>query len=208
MNQTLQFTLTYDDFVEFQRAYKAVKKSYPQQSKSRKNRRREFIFWGVVLIFGIMIFISLPTSSPPPGLAATPTTPNNLISDLLTFAPWIIIFIVVWIYFYYTSRSGGLKKAWSQNIDLSQPQTVTVTTESITFASTLSNTQNRWLAFKHFHESPQHFYFFLSPTRAHILPKRAFPDPASLDAFRQLATSQILRPTGGFPVLPPTPPTS
>jgi hypothetical protein len=65
----------------------------------------------------------------------------------------------------------------------------------------LSRYQYSWLAFLRNRETPNLFLLYIAKSRFYMIPKRAFPDGAAVEAFRQLIRLRITERPPAFPVV-------
>ena len=81
------------------------------------------------------------------------------------------------------------------------PQTWEVTEQSVMFETAFGVSRYGWHAFTRVAETPNLFLLYHGGTPM-LVPKRAFPDPDQLAAFRLLLQATLVRPAArGFPVV-------
>ena len=95
------------------------------------------------------------------------------------------------------------RRAWEANSShLRQPTTAEITPDYLRISTPIMKMEHTWPGLHRFVEGPNVFLIYVAPASAHVIPKRAFANPAEIDAFRQFVRSLIVETTGGFPVLP------
>jgi len=100
----------------------------------------------------------------------------------------LLVFIVTFSVFFreiqnrlLPSENGIVLGHHDYRIDESGIHESTAHTESLT----------HWPAVRSLKETNAHFFIMLDTCVAHIVPKRSFPDPAEMDAFRHLVTGNL-----------------
>ncbi len=202
MNTTLHYTLSFDDFVEFQKVHRKLARRTGAARWSRRIMLGGILFLTVFLLIFVLFRDERPASSLPPRAPATAPGASPVAERWVSVVPWILIFVVLWYFFFRTMR-GQVRHAWKANAnDLQQPGTIEITPDYLRVCTPDTTTEHKWRGLRRLTEGPTIFAIYTSATTAHIIPKRAFASPADVDAFRLLAQSLIIEPTGGFPVLP------
>lgn len=112
--------------------------------------------------------------------------------------PWILIFLLVWLFVFRVLRGSAVKK---DHPLLGRLWTLEADSNCFTLNDNVSRAERKWAAFQKCVENKDFFLLFTAPKLAVIVPKRIF-DPASLNEFRNLAQTNIHPKTGGFPVIP------
>ncbi len=85
--------------------------------------------------------------------------------------------------FFHRRRLRGL---WKDESSLFRSNTASIDEEGIMFQEPFSQTHYPWSTFRQVKESKQSFLLFVSKRHFYIIPKRAFPDLAQLNNFRDL----------------------
>jgi len=67
----------------------------------------------------------------------------------------------------------------------------TFSDEGIRIESRLANAEVKWLAFRQVRESRNYFLLYIAMGLANVLPKRFFPDQASVQEFRSLVRAHV-----------------
>ncbi|HVS72190.1 MAG TPA: YcxB family protein [Phycisphaerae bacterium] len=203
MDIRLQFTLTPDDYCDFQFAYMKHRRSLTPRN-ARGMRSPRLIFWGaLVLIMVIFIcFMVLVTPPSAPGAAAAPAPPpippGQAILEMLPFPVFFIMVagLVIWV-----GRSKFLYRRFApQVLRVGEPKTAEITDGQLTVQEPGATSVFQWNYFMRFIETRSSFLLFTIPRGAHILPKRAFTSPAELNEFRAFAQAHVGNVPIGFPV--------
>jgi hypothetical protein len=162
----------------------------------------------LVLIVATAVVIFLANSRPPNGKSPT-APPSSSISVTLVvaaIAPWVFIFGFVWFFVLRQFRPRSLMNAKDF---LEKRQGMFADGRCMTWIEPAIRIEYQWEAFHAFDETPGLFLLYTTdPRRAevlrfHVVPKRAFPEPTSLDDFRRLLIDHVHPHDGAFPVLPP-----
>jgi len=202
LNTILHFTLTYEDFAEFQKIHGQLEK----KRSTSLTISRGMLGWLLVLAVLVLLFVIFNHEeqlAPPTGPRVPTTGPARslLLTWLINLVPWGLIALVVWFFFIRKFR-GAARQSWDANVsELTQPRTAEITPDYIRFSMPTTIIEQKWTGFRRLAEGPTIFAVYTGPTAAHIIPKRAFASPNDIAAFRGLAQSLILEATGGFPVL-------
>jgi ABC-type multidrug transport system fused ATPase/permease subunit len=205
MNMRLQFTITPDDYCEFQRAYMKHRRSLTPRSH-RGLGSPLLIQWMVVLVLVVCIFVTIfwlsPESPPVPAPAAPPTS-LPLSEMLLALLTYLILFILIWGAYFWRRRSRLLfRRMAALDMRINEERTAEITDAQLTIRETDAYSEMQWMHFIRCIETPSTFLLFVVPRMAHILPKRAFGSDDAIREFRAFAQAHIGNQPIGFPVLP------
>lgn len=201
MDIQLQFTLTADDYCEFQRGYMRNRKSMTPRSQ-RGFRSPQMILWIplTVLLIGYWIATDLLA---PPAAAVPPGPPPTLAEALFAFLPYAVMFLLLFGFILWTQRSRYFYRRLAlQSMRVGEPRTAEITDARIVIRDAGSTCAFQWNYFIRCVETKGDFLLFTVPRAAQILPKRAFPSPALLEEFRRFAQAHIGNQPIGFPVQP------
>ena len=125
---------------------------------------------------------------------------------LIPLIPWAFL-VAIMLLAAAVQQLRGFYKLWEAQSPLRRPHQVEFYDYGVIVSNAYVRTTSQWQAFEGFRETPNLFVLYTSPLAFLIVPKRAFPDAAQIDAFRGLALNRVgkgsfLPQHGGFPVLP------
>ena len=197
----MELTVTFQyTFEEFQEAAHAIR--HPQA-----NRRKvaEGIFaWVLFLGLAVMLYFLLRDSSPSPGQPSRPAAAEPLIGMLPVVGPAAIGLCYVWLGVIGKRREpdAGLRRTWNSQPAFHRPKTLRISEDGTSVSDAVCSSSNAWAGYVHFQETPNLFLLYSTQSTAEFIPKRIFPTPADLEAFRSTAQSRIRPRESAFPVLP------
>ena len=195
MNLRLDVQYTYAEYVEAQRAHRKA-----EQKGLGRGMWGWAIFVGLTVMLILVLRSLLSAGLPPTTAPATDDgSPAALLGDVL---PWLVIFIVIWVVGYRYLR-GQMKRMWDGSPHLQQPRVLTISDERFTDATALTSHAYQWAAFVQYRETANLFVLYPGPFMIEMVPKRAFPGPADVDAFRAFLQGAINPQQPAFAVLPP-----
>ncbi len=204
MDIRLQFSITPDDYYEFQMAWMKHQRSLTPASQRGWHSPYtvvRLVLMGVVMVMLIVVCISGISEAPAP--AAAPPPPEPLSHVLLNILPYVLLFGLVLGVFLWMRRSRFFyRRLAPQGARVNQPKTVEITDRQITIREVGCVSMMDWTYFIRFIETPTQFLLFQTPRLATILPKRAFMQE-QLAEFRTFAQAHVGNQPVGFPVQPP-----
>lgn len=167
----IEYQLTFEEYKEGSRA------------QYRGTRRIMFCLIGFAVLVNALAFAPrlLYCSTCPIAQAATP---------LQEYAPWIAIFLAIWLITFSTMRSGASGE-WQRRPALRLPKAVEFLPDRVYVVDSVTRTEYLWAAIGQVLETPNTFAFMIDHTTAFIVPKRAFGPAENLGAFRSLLLSVI-----------------
>ena len=192
----LEFTYVPEDLDEWAKAPK------PQPAgRSGRNRLRVFVLTTLIVLavpLAQLLPLALPRNR---GTARPPPPPPDAWRDtLLSFLPWVIIFLFIWFIIYRQMRRQG-RTVWEQNPDLPHPHVVTVGDEFVEVEGPKVATRFRWSAFDAWSETANLLLLRHAAGGAYtLIPKRAATAEQQA-ALRATFAARVVPPTGGFPVV-------
>ena len=137
-----------------------------EQRKHKPPFSRAMLGWILVLSLMILAFLWLRQSHASTEAATTVSARRSgggVVDVYLSFLPYFLIIVVIWLFFAYRSRKVyGLDK----------PFTATFTAEGVTWESTGSRVENKWIVFKGFSENATVFVLHLDEPFFQAIPKR------------------------------------
>lgn len=104
---------------------------------------------------------------------------------------------ILWVYIFpkrmEKNISRKLSKALSQerNAKLLGKHSLAVTEEGISDIGTGGETNVKWNSIRNFIDSEEHFFIFISDTKAFIIPKRAFNTNEAIDIFSDAISKKV-----------------
>lgn len=189
----------------------AIAGSVPSAER-RALRRLMLIIMAMLLLLNV---INTALTGPTPGRAtrraqiATATAPAADDGSFMTLLPWLVIFLAIWLFFFRFLR-GAIQRNWDAQPHLRRPATMELTPHGLRFDNGVAVLDYRWECFLKWREGDTLFLLYPSDIGFLTVPKRAMPDAATVDAFRQLLWQHV-RPVDaaplGFPIpsAPPSP---
>jgi YcxB-like protein len=192
MNIQLQFALTEDDYVEFQRAFTKHRRSLmPRKGPGRAVTT--LIGWLIIIVIALFVYA--------------------LLSFIATRGAWwlplaslYVAAAAAWGLILFSRRSSWLYRRLAANsTKLGTLKTAEITDAGITIRLAHACSVMQWPHFIRCIETTNTFLLFEMPRLAHILPKRAFPSLEAMQEFRAFAQAHIGNQPIGFPVQPPAP---
>lgn len=166
---TIEFNITEDDFVDFQRQFARLRPWYTKLVPR---------FAEVMIVILLLLLL----------LAFTEGT-NVGLQTLNTLGPLVLLLAVIVAYFRFFSRyQSRLLCRKSQN--LLGAMILDASNESFSVVSTRGRTQDDWTSFRKFSETDRLFMLFMDPPLCTVIPKRAFT-PDQLEEFRTLLREKI-----------------
>ncbi len=201
MKIELRYSLSADDFYEFQMAYSRHHRSLTPAGQ-RGLRSPMTVFW-VMLIGFLVVFVvasNLFTAAPAPPPPGAPTAPT-LRDALLGFLPYVLVFVFIFGFMMWLRRSRYLyRRLAPQALRLGDERMAEITDLQITLRDPTSTMVASWPHFMRVIETRNTFLLFTVPRAAQIIPKRAFASEAAVSEFRQFALAHIGNQPVGFPV--------
>src|SRR5262249_29468642 len=114
---------------------------------------------------------------------------------LSMFAVYAGIFVLAFLLTRYVFLPWQGRKIFAQTKALQRPYHWTWNNEQLSLSSDLLNIVVPWADLIKWRESKDLFLVYPSSISFHMFPKRAFRDPAAVDAFRGLLQSKIASPS-------------
>jgi hypothetical protein len=206
MNMHLRYSLSFEDYYEFQMAWNANRKSLVMPTAKPK-LSAGLVTWGAMGILVLaMCIISNLVSPAPPAAPAPPRPAAEVWSDLgWGLFPYIVVLIVIWMFLLWMRRSRFVyRRLIAGNVRLGEPCSAEVMESHLTLVEPGCRTEMEWTYILRLIETKSTFLFFVLPRMAHIIPKRAFASPEALAEFRAFAEARVGNKVIGFPVQPGT----
>lgn len=200
MHIRLQYALTPDDFMEFQRAYLKFRKSL---SPARRFSGAALMLWLVIILLVLVIYCIMTLFSPAPAAPApaAPAAPQSLRELALSLLPAVIAVALIYGFLLWLRRSKLLYRRYIDEMQkLRENHETEITDPGITIRQTGCVTTMEWTYFIRFVETRNTLLLFTSGRIGHILPKRAFASEEQLQQFRSFAQAHIGNQPIGFPV--------
>lgn len=166
--------------------------------------RRGLMAWMLFIAAAICLVVlvrNTRTNAPSPEPVAPPQQESFWLQTIVPLVPWLLIFGFVW-FFVFRQLRGSARKAFDSNPAFHRPHWMEADDKGLTLAEPVVQTRLGWGAFTAYSETASLFLLYQGKRQANIIPKRAFPDQMSLDAFRLLLSAHIAGPSSTFPVLP------
>ena len=165
-----------------------------------------------MIVAALLVWIQQPSRAraaapgAPPASNAKATFEFSDPDLLIPLIPWALL-VGVALLAATVQQRRGLYKLWEVQPPLRRPHQADFSDYGVIVSDAYVRTTSQWQAFEGFRETPSLFVLYTSPLAFLIVPKRAFTDPAQLDAFRGLVLNRVgkssfLPQQGGFPVLP------
>jgi hypothetical protein len=159
------------------------------------------LFYVILMLLPVVPTIALPGARPEARLAVGDFLPGLI--------PWALMLSLL----FGLSRSArgdkAIRKSWEALLPFHGRCRLEVSPDGVVIAGPLARHEFHWAYFVGFRELPELFLLYSSPLVYWIIPKRAFPSPDQLDAFKGLLLThvvhgQLLQPAGpgAFPVTP------
>lgn len=172
-------------------------------------RRDSLLSWVVFLgVLGVLVFLlrSRHVSTPPPPKGATPnavsTRPVEALGTLVTPLATLLVILAVVGYVAFRHRRAGSRDARGGRPRPRGPFRLDLRQDDIELTGPATAMRWRWEPFERWSESGRLFVLHHRDGLVLLIPKRAAPDAAQLDALRELFRRHVAPPTGGFPVRP------
>ena len=207
MHIHIEFTLTADDYAEYNLAYLKHRRSFTP--RNRRGLRSPFVLSIIIAcgIFAVYEIVSILTMRTPATFPATApvsvSTPGEFLWSLM---PFLLIYLAILALFIFLRKSKFLyRRLAATAIRANQIKSVDITEQSILIREPGCTTDVQWSYFIRFIETPNTFLLFVVARSAHVIPKRAFTSPQDLEAFRNFAAANIGSQPIGFPVEPAAP---
>jgi magnesium-transporting ATPase (P-type) len=194
----LEFQYTWDELKEAQKAH--AKKA------TRGGGRSGLLGWLLFILLAMLLFMIQmgkrgPAAAPPFAPAPAPRTWADWY-DAYKMIIWVGLFVVMFIFFFVRALRDA-RKRFEREPAAHRLQTVEITEGGLSQSTHTSSTQYKWDAFIRQLETPNVFILYLTEATFLLLPKRAFPGQAEIDAFREFVSRVVSPPQHAFPVLPP-----
>jgi hypothetical protein len=149
------------------------------------NRRLRYM---MLLIFAVLSFQN--------AMARHQDTTRRVIDFFVAFALYLIVFWIV-------RNVVTLLTQWKSFTSKEQPglfceHTITLTEKALIEVTPVNEATNLWLGLHSVTDTPQYIFIFVAANAAHIIPKQAFKNPETADAFFKRAFqlwSDAKRPT-------------
>lgn len=206
MNTRLEFSLTPDDYVEFNQTYAKHRRSLaPPDQRGLLRWTNVFVILAVVgiVLADVLGSVFLQPAAPAPAVPPPPRA--DPISELITpILPYLLVFGLAFVGFLWLRRSGYLYRrlaSWSTR--LGEPKIMVITDDKLTLREPGMVMEAEWSYFMRFVESRNCFLLFSTARAAHILPKRAFGSAQEMEEFRGFALAHVGNTPIGLPVQPP-----
>jgi len=121
-----------------------------------------------------------------------------LLPTLISMGIFVIIGLLgVWL------TDASARRIWDADVTQHRPKLMVVGDGGITVADAVSRQEENWAAFVRHRETANLLLLYVARSRFYIVPKRAFADAATVDAFRDMIRSRISPPSEAFPAYPP-----
>ncbi len=199
MQIELQFSLTPEDYMEFQRAtVKRVKRM------ARRSMSRSMVGWVVIMAVAVFFFVVFHKDRAPATPAPAPAPSQNLLGAIvLNFLPYFAVFVFIWIFFLSQLRPAKrIRQQFKDSPELGEARRAVASAENFTMYRSTSTTIMAWSHFPFFTETANLFLLYENQAQAYIVPKRAFTSPVDAGEFRAFVQAHVGNQPGGFPVLP------
>src|SRR6266700_5603965 len=129
----LDYTLTLDDFAEFQRAYIKHRKILHPRNPNRALFLILFLGLLCTCIFTCAIQFISDLLPPPSPLAFPPPPPSSTLHNVLTLLPYVFLFFIAWIMYFKIFRSKFfLRSAFNEATILQQLASADITDDALT----------------------------------------------------------------------------
>jgi hypothetical protein len=195
VNIHLQYSLTPEDLIEFERTSARISKKLAGEG-SQIGLTRSLVGWLVILVTAITLFLLFHKPAPRPAAPA----PNRSF-DWFSFMPYGVVFLLIWGSFFRVRYSRtAMRKAFKNDPRLSERQEVTLCEEHATFCTETATNILSWMHFLHFAETKTLFVLMVSRTSAQLIPKRAFGSPEEMEELRGYALANVGNKPVGLPV--------
>ena len=137
------------------------------------------------------------------GLSLLATVPGHLSGS---FWIWIGLIVFYFLVFRSTMFGGAVRKIWDAQTDQHRPKQLQLIIEGVVLSDGVSRLEYNWDAFAASRETNTVFVLVINRYAGLTVPKRAFPDEASINAFATALKQNIVPRTGGFPIRACPPP--
>lgn len=126
----------------------------------------------------------------------------SMLNLLLPTLIWTGVFVIIGLLGVWLADASA-RRIWDADITQHRPKLMVVGDGGITFTDAVSRHDESWAAFLRHRETQNLLLLYVARSRFYIIPRRAFADAATLDAFRDVIRSRISPPSDAFPVYPP-----
>jgi hypothetical protein len=165
--------------------YQLTLEEYKEGSRGQYRGTRR-IMLGLI---GVAVFVNALAFAPrllycstcPIAQAATP---------LQEYAPWIVIFLAIWLITFSMMRSGASGE-WQRRPALRLPKAAEFLPDRVYVVDSVTRTEYLWAAIGQVIETPNTFAFMIDHAPAFIVPKRALGSTETIGAFRSLLLSAM-----------------
>jgi hypothetical protein len=167
LTQQVEYTLTVEDIASFMR--------YHAKHPPRVGGRARLLEWPFHLLMGLALAVLLLRQLQRPGPFLL-----SLVDGAL--AGFIVGYFV--LYFFGKPLRRYLRlRALRRNPRYPQRRTLAISAEALTASNPWSATTVYWHALPRIEADAEHAFFYLAPSKAIILPRRAFADARQFDEF-------------------------
>jgi hypothetical protein len=184
---TLQFQLGYDE-------YRAV---VDAGRRSQHTRKRTKVLLVVAVCFAALSGVVTMLVAPPSN--ATGSTQSNWLTNV---APWIVVFLIIWVFVFRIIR-GGLRKQWEDLTLLHLPRAIEFRDDGITVHAPGMRLDYHWASVRDLAEATTVFVLHMADGTWQAIPKRAFAAPPYAEQFRAYVFARLggrhLAPTNQAP---------
>lgn len=171
---TLEYDLSVEDMI-------ALGTFHSEHSPEEKRRYR--IFQGVILAIVVVLIISTVSSVLAGQTADTPAGLAIVLLPLL--CPGLLLFLVFSPAVRRWSVSRAIRRAFAETSDQSSVgrQRLTVTPEALHLETTVAEVDIGWSEVRAIDATEDHIFIHTEANQAFVVPRTAFPDRMSFDAF-------------------------
>ena len=171
----VDYEITRDDLYAFQ--WRAVF----QSARGRRARRMAYVGW----LLAIGLFAIVPAIGPH-GITL------SRVSLTFIFISLLVVFLLQWCLERSLVRHAIRQLLKDERPDRGQlgRHRLVLGDEGLTESTAVGESRTRWAGVDRVEQTPDYIYIYTSPAAAHIVPKRAFPNPAQADAFYRLSQTR------------------
>jgi hypothetical protein len=156
----------------------------------RRSLRAFMLTLSAILLMACALTTVLNGPTPDEPASHPTANPDSAHGVLVAWMPWLLVFGCIWVYLFRWIRRNT-RRNWEAQPHLHLPQTVGLTPHGLRFDDGLCVRDCKWASFRKWRDDERQFLLYVSELAFYTIPKRAFPDAMSTEAFRALLLQHV-----------------